>query len=84
MTHVKSSTITIISEERTVYIIPVKVFLDFSDAEYGRNYTPSMESQSPIPVAARSKAWGAATRFMGLGIRIPPGAWMSLTSVVYC
>jgi hypothetical protein len=38
MAHVTPTTISNISEERTVYIFPVKVFLDLSDAEYGRNY----------------------------------------------
>jgi hypothetical protein len=74
MTHVKSSTITNISEERNVYIFPVKVFLDFSDDEYGRNYMPTdMESHSPIPVAARSKAWGCGHSLDGNGDSNPAG-----------
>jgi hypothetical protein len=33
----------------------------------------------PIPVAARSKAWVCAVRLLGLWVRIPPGAWMSVS-----
>jgi hypothetical protein len=33
----------------------------------------------PIPVAARSKAWVAAARLLGLRARIPPGVWMSVS-----
>jgi len=74
MKHVTPSTITNISEERTVYIFPVKVSLDFSDAEYVRNYMPTdMESHSPIPVAARFKAWGCVHSLVGIGDSNPAG-----------
>jgi hypothetical protein len=39
----------------------------------------------PIPVAARPKAWYAAARLLGLGVRIPRGrGCLSLVSVVCC
>ena len=35
---------------------------------------------SPIPVAARAKACeSAAARLLGLGVRIPPAAWISVS-----
>ena len=37
--------------------------------------------KEPLPMAARSKAWVLAARFLGLRVRIPPRAWMS---VVFC
>jgi len=36
----------------------------------------------PIPVAARSKAWGCACSLAGRASSIPPGAWMPVVSVV--
>ena len=41
-------------------------------------------NDEPIPVAARAKVWVAAARLLGLQVRIPPGAWMSVASVVCC
>jgi hypothetical protein len=41
----------------------------------------------PIPVAVRSKAWvygRSLTRIVGSNLRIPPGACLSLVSVVCC
>ena len=32
----------------------------------------------PVPVTARSKAWLGGRRLLGMWIRIPPGAWMSV------
>jgi hypothetical protein len=36
------------------------------------------------PVAARCNAWSATVRLLGLRVRIPPEAWMSVVSVVCC
>ena len=33
----------------------------------------------PIPLAERSKQGSVATRLLGLRVRIPPGAWMSVS-----
>jgi len=33
----------------------------------------------PNPVAARSEKWIYVSRSMGIRVRIPPGAWMSLS-----
>ena len=38
----------------------------------------------PIPVASRSKAWVRSRGLLGLRVRIPPGTWMSVVSVVCC
>jgi len=38
----------------------------------------------PIPVAARSKAWSASARLLGLCVRIPLRLWMSVVSDVCC
>jgi len=34
---------------------------------------------APIPVAEWSKAWSAVVRLLGLRVRIPPEAWMSVS-----
>ena len=40
-------------------------------------------AREPVPVAARSIRRGsAAARLLRLWVRIPPGAWMSVVSVV--
>jgi len=39
-----------------------------------------INTKQPIPVAARSEA----VRFLGLWVRILPGPWMSVLSVVCC
>ena len=38
----------------------------------------------PVPVAARSKAWSAATRLLRLWVRIPPGPWTFSVVSVLC
>ena len=36
-----------------------------------------------IQVVVRGKEWPAAARLLGLRVRIPPGPWMSVVSVVF-
>ena len=50
--------------------------LDRSATE--KNYIYIYIYKKPIPLAARSKAWVWAVRLLGLWVRIPPGAWMSV------
>jgi hypothetical protein len=42
------------------------------------------ESVKVIPVAARSKAWVCGRSLAEMRVRIPPGAWMPVVSVVCC
>jgi hypothetical protein len=37
-----------------------------------------------VAVISKSKARYAAAGLLGLRVRIPPGAWLSLVSVVFC
>jgi hypothetical protein len=38
----------------------------------------------PTPVTARSKAWVYTVRLLGLRVRIPPRAWMSVSCECLC
>jgi hypothetical protein len=35
-------------------------------------------------VAVQCKAWSAPARLLGLWVRVPPGAWMSVSCVMCC
>ena len=39
---------------------------------------------SSIRITARSKAWVCGRSLLGLWVRIPPGEWMFVVSVVCC
>ena len=44
----------------------------------------TMWEDKPVPVAARSRRRFAAARLLSSWVRIPPGAWMFVVTVVCC
>jgi hypothetical protein len=49
-----------------------------------RGINNNKRGDRPVQVAARSRRRSAAARLLRLWVRIPPGAWMSVVSVVCC
>ena len=47
-------------------------------------FTVDFNRPSPVPVAARSKAWVCSRWHAGIAGSNPTGAWMSVVSVVCC
>jgi len=51
---------------------------------FRKAFSNSTATHQPIPVAVRYKAWVRGRSLAGIVGSNPPGAWMSVVSVVWC